>query len=84
MEMLTTADMARRYKRFKRGTTEPSTKAFLQHYYRHTEMYPRPVYTGRWALSDVVRYETEKPWLNTKPKKTGGRKRNCDFELRVS
>lgn len=83
-DVLTTTDMARRYKCFKRGTLEPSTAAFLEWRRRHPEKIPEPIKKGRWLLIDVVRFESEKPWMNAKPKKSGGRKRNSDFELRVS
>lgn len=83
MTMLTRNEMAARYRCYKRGTTEPSPTAFATWATRHPEKLPPQFSRGRWLLADVERWETEKPWLNAKPKKAGGRKRNCDFELRV-
>jgi len=82
--ILTSKEMATRYKCFKRGTSEPSTKAWHAWKTRNPEKVPPPLSPGKWLLGDVTRFEAEKPWMNAKPKKTGGRKRNCDFELRVS
>lgn len=82
--VLTTTDMANRYKCFKRGTSEPSTTAFLEWRRRNKEKVPDPIKKGCWLLSDVIRFETEKPWLPKKPS-SGGRKRaSDDVEVRVS
>lgn len=82
---LSTAEMAERYKCFKRGTLEPSTTAFLEWRRRNKAKVPEPIKKGCWLFADVVKFETEKPWLNNSKSKVGRRRKPAskDIELRV-